>query len=349
MTDVLVRDGRAAARAWVAEHAAQSSDFRGAFFSGSTTALPEGHALAATSDVDVVVVVSGSTAPPKLGKFAYRGVILEVTYLPWTALASVAEVAKSYYLAPSFRNDQVIMDPTGHLGLLRDEISPRFDHLVAVQRRYEDVISKIGTRLSALDTTTAWHDQVTEWMFPTSLTTQVVLVAALRNPTVRLRYLAARAVLHDHDQDALYLTLLRLLGCTDCDRQIVQHHLDRLAVTFDQAVVVSQTPFFFSTDITRTARPIAIDGSQDLIDNGAHRESAFWIIATYARCQKIFAADAPTRLRHDAELRFRAAVTDLLGIRDTAGLLRRRQVVRELLPALRESAASIANRTAYRR
>ncbi|MGH3752314.1 MAG: hypothetical protein ACRDRP_06380 [Pseudonocardiaceae bacterium] len=71
---------------------------------------------------------------------------------PGAALASVAE---SYYLAPSFRSDQVIVDPTGRLGLLRDEISARFDHPAAVRRRYDDVLSKIGTRLSALDPTAA--------------------------------------------------------------------------------------------------------------------------------------------------------------------------------------------------
>lgn len=337
-----MREGRAAARAWVGEHAAQSSDFRGAFFTGSTTALPAGSVLPACSDVDVVVVVSGSTTPPKLGKFAYRGVVLDVTYLPWAELASVAEVAESYYLAPSFRSDQVIVDPTGRLGLLRDEISAHFDHPAAVQRRYDDVLSKIGTRLSALDPTTAWHDQVTAWMFPTSLTTQVVLVAALRNPTVRLRYLTARKALHDHDQDALYLTLLRLLGCANCGRQTVQDHLDRLAVTFDHAAAVSQTPLTFSTDIAQAARPIAIDGSQDLIDNGDHREAVLWIIASYARCQKILTANAPARLRDNAEVHFRAAVTDLLGIHDTAALLSRREAARKLLPALRESALSIA-------
>ncbi len=329
------------ARAWVAEHAAGNPHFRGAFFSGSTTVLPEDSVLSPFSDVDVVVVVSDPTTPPKLGKFTYRGVLLEVTYLPWAELANIAEVAMSYYLAPSFRSDQVIMDPTGHLGMLRDEISPRFDHPVAVQRRYEDVISKIEARLSALDTTAAWHDQVTAWMFPTSLTTQVVLVAALRNPTVRLCYLAAKRTLHDHDQDGLYLPLLRLLGCADCDRQSVQHHLDQLAVTFDQAATVSHTSFF-STDIAQAARPIAIDGSQDLIDTGDHREAVFWIIATYARCQTILTADAPAHLRHYAESEFRAAVTDLLGIHDTAGLLGRREAVLELLPTLRESAAGIA-------
>jgi hypothetical protein len=233
---------------------------------------------------DVVVVVSGSTAPPNLGKFAYRGVVLDVTYLPCTELASVVEVARSYYLAPSFNGNQVIVDPTGHLGLLRAEISARFDQPIAVQCRYDDVLSKIDTRLSAFDPTAAWHDQVTAWMFPASLTTQVVLVAALRSPTVRRRYLAAREVLHEHDQDARYLTLLRLLGCADCDRQTVQEYLDRLAVTFDQAAALAKTPFFFSTDITGAARPIAIDGSQDLIDNGDHREAVFWIIATSISC-----------------------------------------------------------------
>lgn len=342
---MLVGDARATARAWVAEHAAQDAHFRGAFFSGSAAALPEDSALPGWSDVDVVVVVSHPTAPPKLGKFVYRGVLLEVTYLPWTALASVATVAASYTLAPSFSSDQVILDPTGQLGLLRDEISPRFGDPAAVRLRYEDAISRIDARLSTLDPTASWHDQVTAWMFPTSVTTHVVLVAALRNPTVRLRYLAAREVLRDHDQDALYLSLLRLLGCDDCDRQSVQHHLDRLAVTFDQAVPVSRTPFFFSTDITRAARPIAIDGSQHLIDGGDHREAVFWIIATYARCQKIFAAEAPAHLRDDAELRFRDAVTDLLGVHDSADLLDRREAVRALLPALRQSAATIATST----
>lgn len=339
---MLVRDGRTAARAWVAEHAAQMSDFRGAFLSGSTTALPEDSELPTFSDVDVLVVVAGSATRPKLGKVPYRGVLLDITYLPWDELASVDQVARSYYLAPSFSSHQVIVDPTGHLALLRDKISSRFHHPAAVRLRYEDVISKIETRLSALDPTAAWHDQVIAWMFPTSLTTQVVLVAALRNPTVRLRYLGARRVLEDHRQDSLYLTLLRQLGCIDCDRQTVQHHLDGLAITFDQAAALVATPFAFSTDITRAARQIVIDGSQALVHSNNHREAVFWIVATLARCQKILATDAPTDVRQDAEPRFRAAVTDLLGIRDTAGLLDRSEAVRGLVPALRESAASIA-------
>lgn len=163
-----------------------------------------------------------------------------------------------------------------------------------------------------------------------------------------MRYLAARAVLHEHDHDALYLTLLGQLGCADCDRQTVQHHLDELADVFDAAAAVAETPFFFSADITGAARPVALHGSQALVDAGDHREAVFWIVATFARCQQVFAADGSADLYGESAARFRAAVRDLLGIRDTAALLARRDAVGALLPELWEAAAAIASRTTSR-
>lgn len=337
---MLVRDALAAGRAWVAEHAIGTAGFRGAFFSGSSPSAPADTPLAAWSDVDIVVVVAGAVAPTKLGKLAYRGALLDVVYLPWADIASPPRVAASYHLAPSFSSDQVIADPTGHLGRLRDELATSFGRFDAVQRRCDDALGAIESRLAALDPAAAWQDQVTAWMFPTSITTHVVLVAALRNPTVRLRYLAARDVLADHGEQSLYLRLLKLLGCAGCNRWLVQKHLDGLAAAFDEASAVARTPMFFSTDITSTARPIAIEGSQHLVDNGDHCEAVFWIIATWARCQQILAADASPRLCRAGEQRFRAAVTELLGVADTAGLRQRRTETLELLPVLRQTVLS---------
>lgn len=135
-TGVLVRDARAVAGAWVAEHAVSRPWFPGALFSGSTTELPADRPLPVASDVDVMVVVSGSAVPPKLRKVTYRNVLLDVTFLPWGELTSVAEVAASYYLAASFRSGQVIADPTGWLGRLQEAISGSF---------------------RALDPAAAWH------------------------------------------------------------------------------------------------------------------------------------------------------------------------------------------------
>ena len=57
--------------------------------------------LAPTSDMDVTVVLDGS-APAGPGKLVHRGALLEVTSLPWSALADADVVARTFYLAPSF-------------------------------------------------------------------------------------------------------------------------------------------------------------------------------------------------------------------------------------------------------
>lgn len=341
---MLVREGRAAASAWVESHAARDPRYRGAFFSGSTTAMPADGVLPATSDVDVVVVLDGPQAPPKLGKFTYGGALLEVTYLSLAALDPVEEVAASHYLAPSFSGDHLIADPSGHLGRLRDRIAPGFAHPDAVRMRCEDVLARLDARLRPPDPAAPWPEQVMAWMFPTSLTAVFVGVAGLRPPTVRRRYLVAREVLRMHGMASWYEDLLRLLSCADADRQAVQKHLDQLSATFDMAAAVSRTPFFFSTDITLAARPVAIDGSQALIGHGDHREAVFWLIATFARCQQILALDGSAGQRREGGRMFRAAVGDLLGLGDPADLVGRQASLRELLPDLRAAAEAIASK-----
>lgn len=131
----------------------------------------------------------------------------------------------------------------------------------------------------------------------------------------------------------------RLLGCARLSAARTGHHLDELARTFDAAAEVARTPFFFSGDITAGARPVAIDGSRYLVERGDHREAVFWIIATFARCHTVLAADAPEL--HQARLpAFRDAVADL-GVTSTDDLLRRGERVIAFLPELRRTAEKI--------
>jgi hypothetical protein len=324
----------------VTRNAAGAAWFRGAFFSGSTVGLPDDAELPAASDVDVMVVTAWDEPPPKPGKLLYDDALVEVTYLPWRLLSSAERVLASYHLAGSFRVDMVIADPTGRLRRLQAEVARGFADRVWVRRRCEDARRRITDRLRAFDTSAPFHDQVTAWLFPTGVTTHVVLVAALRNPTVRLRYLAAREALADHGQAGLYPELLELLGCARLPRRRVEGHLRELARTFDAAAAVATTPFLFSSDITALARPIAIDASQRLIDGGCHREAVFWMVATSARCQKILAADAPPKVRHDHAPAFEAMVADL-GITSTADIPRRAGEVIGFLPRLWRTAEAI--------
>ncbi len=329
-----VGSARIAAITWVKEMASQKSWFRGAYFSGSTVGLSDEAELPSASDIDVVIITSQSVVPLKLGKFTYHGTLIEVTYLSWEEISSFEEVLTSYHLAGSFRIDTIISDPTGHLSKLQSQIGSRFSKQKWVRQRCENALLKIENGLKSIDPSQPWHDQVTSWLFPTAVTTHVILVAALRNPTVRLRYLAAREVLLDYDSMPLYEELLELLGCAHLSRRRVEYHLKELAHTFDATMTVAKTPFFFSSDITAPARPIAIDGSLNLIKAGFHREAVFWIVATFARCHKILAADASVELQNEYLPAFHAVVSDL-GIFSYVDLINRAENVLQFLPKLR--------------
>jgi hypothetical protein len=340
---VFAGEARAAARHWVQCHAAQAPGFRGAYLAGSTAERPDDEPQPPWSDVDVKVAVAGAQAPPKPGKVRHRGALLDVTYLAEAQLADPDRVAATHYLAPSFAGpaDRVLLDPAGLLGRLRAAIAPTFAEPAAVARRVADVRTAVRTRLAAVDHTAPWHEQVAAWLFPSSLVTVAVLVAAGRRPTVRLRYRAARAVLHAAGRPEVYERFLQLLGCADRDRALVAHHLDRLAGVFDEAAVLGSTPFFFSTDISAEARVIAIDGGRALVDAGDHREAVFWIVATAARCQQILAADAPPDRRRAGEHDFREMVRELIGVHDPADLRVRAAATLALLPELDETTAAL--------
>ncbi|MFG3136267.1 hypothetical protein ACGFZA_08590 [Streptomyces sp. NPDC048211] len=335
-----VGSARAGAARWVAAHARRTPGYRGAYFSGSTVGRPDDAELAPSSDVDVMIVTEEDDPPLKPGKLRYEGALLEISLVPWAELRDPETVLTSYHLAGSFRTDTVIDDPTGALRTLHAAVAPRFAGRDAVRGRCLDARHRVESRLAALDTGAPFHEQVTAWMFPTGVTTHVPLVAALRNPTVRLRYLAARDVLDAYGQPELYRELLELLGCADVSPGVVRRHVGELTRTFDATVPVARTPFFFSSDLTAQARPIAVDGSRELLERGEHREAVFWVIATLARCHTVLAADAPAL--HAARLpAFREAVADLTGIASPGDLTVRRAEVLRFLPRLWAATESV--------
>ncbi|MFB9902361.1 hypothetical protein [Allokutzneria oryzae] len=316
-----VGEARAAAIDWV-----RSTHPGAAYFSGSTVDMPDSAELPVGSDVDIMLVSEEPTA--KLGKFPHRGALLEATYVSTSELASPEEVLSSYHLAHGLRTDTIIADPTGFLRPLQATVGEHFADEVWVRRRCAQARNRVVEGLRRIDHSAPWHVQVTSWLFPTGISTHIPLVAALRNPTVRLRYLAVR----DLVTPEVHTRLLELLGSARLTPQRVSHHVDQLAHTFDAAAAVARTPFPFSTDITPAARPIAVDASHALAASGAHREVMFWITATFARCHLILAADAPEL--HRRHFPAFEDVCEDLGITSSDDLTARATAVLDFLPAL---------------
>jgi hypothetical protein len=329
--NMLVKQAKDVARRWVREEASSTPGFAGAFYHGSTNWLPDDAPLPGTSDLDVMVVLDDPNPLVKPGKFRYRDVLLEISYLRSEQVRSPEVVLGRYHLAGSFRTPGIILDPSGQLTALQTAVSRDYAKRQWVYRRCEDARDNILRNFRWLDVAATFDDQVIAWLFGTGVTTHVLLVAGLKNPTVRTRYVAVRELLAEYEPLPFYTTLLALLGCVRMDRTQAERHLDALAEAFDAAKAVIETPFFFAADLSEQGRPIAIDGSRELIERGDHREAIFWMVAAYARCQKVLSQDAPPEMRERFTPGYRRLLGDL-GITSFADLQRRADQVKAFLP-----------------
>jgi hypothetical protein len=177
-------------------------------------------------------------------------------------------------------------------------------------------------------------------LFAAGITTHVLLVAGLRNPTVRARYAAVRELLADYDRVEFQETLLELLGAARIGPERASHHLARLAEVFDAARSAIKTPFPFGSDISDNARPIAIDGSLELITRGYHREAMFWIGVTHSRCQTVLSRDAPGDLMRSFHESFQELAGDL-GMGTIGEIRRRGAEIERMVPQVCDLAEGI--------
>jgi len=337
---MIVQQAKDIVRQWIVEEVSQTTGFHGAFFHGSINWLTDDALLPPTSDVDVMIVLDGSVPPQKLGKILYHGVIIEATYLPVEQVLTAEQVLGLSHLAGSLHTNSIIADPTGQLHAIQVKVSNGYTKRTWVAKRCEHAEHKVKRNLQAVDEAQPFHDQVLAWLFGTGVTTHILLAAGLKNLTVRKRYTAVRELLEKYGRADFYEPLLDLLGCAQITPSQVNRHVDRLADVFDAAQAVIRSPFSFASDISDLARPVAIDGSRELIENGDHREAVFWIAVTYSRCQKVLAEDGPPEMFDRYAPGYRALLADL-GIHTFADLRQRSQQVLEMLPRIWDVAEAI--------
>jgi hypothetical protein len=172
-------------------------------------------------------------------------------------------------------------------------------------------------------------DIVMAWLFAGGVATHVLLVAGLKNPTVRKRYVAVRALLDEYGRLDFYEELLALIGADRLSREVVGDLLERLIILFDTAkTIAAESSLFFSADISDDGRAIAIDGSRELIERGDHREAVFWIVATYCRCMMILRTTHP---KTEFEEDFRGVLATL-GIESPQALQHGADEIERFLP-----------------
>lgn len=332
-------EARARAEDWLRRHVT-GPEIRGAFFSGSSITARAEDQLDAHSDVDVVVVVSGDP-PAKLGKIMTQDLVMDVSYLSLADLIDPAAVARTFYLAPSFRDDSIILDPSGHLRRVHDHVRRVFADPEVVRARYLDVLQRMDVRMAAVADARSWTEQMLLWLFAASLPTQVLLVAGLRPPTVRLRYRANRELVGDHGMPGVYRELLAQLGAESLPPEAVRDQLTRLPAVFDAAARTSQVSATFPGELGPAGREVALAGAERLIAAGDHREAVFWLAVTFLRSQLILDAEAGTAVaaRHCETVH--RAVAALTGVHNADDLAARTARVARARPGLLDTAETL--------
>lgn len=331
---MLVKEAKLAAEEWVRREGSRLPGMLGAFLAGSVTTLPDGKPLPKSSDVDIIVVME-EPPPLKTGKFRFRGVLLEVSYEAVERIRTPEAVLGDPHLAGGIRGMHIVADPSGHLRRLQDEVAGKYACRAWVRQRCRTASAAATERLQPLDGSAPLHERVTAWLFGTSLTALILLLAGLRPPTVRRRYAMVHDVLYEYGRPDFHEALLQLLGCSDWSRSLAERHLDAVAQAFDRAKCLPKGAFPFAADISDAARPVAIDGSRELIEQGFHREAVFWMVATYSRCQWIVHFNGPNEIGDRHCQGFLSMLSDL-GISGTADLEARCRHVLAFLPRVIE-------------
>jgi hypothetical protein len=339
---MLVQQAKAAARAWVGEEPARLPGFVGAFFSGSINEMAEDAELPATSDVDLLIVIEGRDLPPKPGKFLYRGALIEASYLSSADIRTPEQVLSTPHLAWNLRAASLILDPMGRLALLREVVVKEYARRPWVLCRCRVAHDKVLRNLAVAGEAAPWPDRAISWLFGAGVTTHILLLAGLRNPTVRKRYLAVRDLLAEYGATGFYPTLLEMLGCAHWSLDRTAQHLGTMAEVFDAASAVIQSPFAFAADIGPDARSVAVDGCRELIGRGDHREAVFWIAVTHSRCQQVLLADAPAEMHEQYLPDYMRMLADL-GIVSSADLEQRVAQIGALLPAVWQQGEAIVD------
>lgn len=287
-----VKECSAIAAQWVRENEVSLPGYLGAYVGGSAALLSPCSEISDGSDLDVYVVAE-NPPPAKRGKFVFHGALLEISYISAASVFPAEKALADYHLANSLRCKFVLDDPTGRLKALQRTVAEGFPLRENIAARRDHALSRVRNGLSDINYAAALPDLTLSWLFPTGITTHAVLVSALRNPTVRLRYLKSREVLEENALEAEHERLLELSGFARINRPQAASMLDHLEPIYDRAACLSRTFFFFVSDISPQSRPAAIDALRTLIARGFHREVMFWIITTYARSMKMLLADAP--------------------------------------------------------
>jgi hypothetical protein len=279
-------------REWVDLHARHLPGFAGAYLWAGITALPPDAPFPLYRDVDVVVVLPEGAQEDTVEVF-YRGVMLEVISLDPKDHQDAEAVLANPSHGPNMATTQILADPTGVLTPLHEKVAAEYGRRRWIRARCErekELANKHLATMRAASTPQERLDSV--WAFVSALS-GLLAVAQLKRPTTRRTLALLGELLEAQGRHDLHEAALTLFGSAQMSRADVQAMLARSVVAFDRSVEVYRTPTPYGFTIRPHLRPYLVEATQEMIEEGNHREAMFWITALAGESYLVLQNDAP--------------------------------------------------------
>jgi len=325
---------------WLEEFIAAHPFVTGAYLAGSAAEKAPEDEIAGCSDIDVMLTIEGE-ARPKPGKIPHGGFVIEGTYIPWAQIADPEAALADYHIAHGLFRSRILCDADGRLTALCEKVRAEFSKPDRILQRVDGVIAKIENGLNGFDPQLPLHNRFMGLAFSAGIMAHAVLVAAQKNPTVRMRYRAAHEILAPEMQEFL----LKTAGFADITPDEARIYALKMGELFDLVSPRCKTVYPFTGDLQPEMKKSAVDDALALIDQGLHRETMFWTCATFCRLMMQAAADAPQI--HAQWTSAFEALSRRIGICTPEQQSARIALIRAALPGLRRLSESIIAENNY--
>jgi hypothetical protein len=277
---------------WVDLHARHLPDFAGAYLWAGITALPPDTPFPLYRDVDVVVVLPEGAQDDTVEVF-YRGVMLEVISLDLKAHQDAEAILSNPSHGPNMAATQILADPTGILTPLRRKVAGEYRRRRWIEARCEKEKESADKHLAAMREASIPQERLDSvWAFLSALS-GLLAVSQLKRPTTRRTLALLGELLDVQGRSDLHEAALTLFGSAHMSRADVQAMLDLGVIAFDRSVEVYKTPTPYGFTIRPHLRPYLAEATQEMIDEGKHREAMFWISALAGESYLVLQNDAP--------------------------------------------------------
>ncbi len=278
---------------WVDVHGSQTPGFCGAHLVGGILSMPKESVFPPYLDVDFKLVLH-STQEVEPHDIAYKGLILEYGTIGIEHYCSAEAVLSNPELASNLAVDSILSDPAGLLKPLHAVVKQEYAKRTWVKARCTYEKKLVTHSLEEVSQAASPAEALVPLALAIVYLAGVLTVADLRPPTHRRALVLMRDVLHQQGRGELQEEALCLLGSAHLTRHQVEAFLHDAATAFDRAVEVKRTAIpLLDFKFQPHVRPYLVDGFQELIQEGNHREAMLWIVILLIFANIAIQHDAP--------------------------------------------------------